>query len=446
MLIEVNMDALVGPSHHFGGLGVGNIASHEHRFRTANPRAAALEGLEKALMVSRLGIPQFLLFPPTRPDEQFLSKLGFEGSLDEQFSAALRCAPDALSATFSGAYIWAANAATVSPAVDCADRRLHLTLANLVSSWHRATEWSQRINDLAALFPDHNCHVIHEPLPSIVPLRDEGAANHMRLSDSTLACGLNIFVYGDENRLRTTQRFTARQTLAACQAIARRHRLDPATTFFLQQHPQAIDAGVFHNDVIATSHKGLLIHHELAFCDAASELERLERTFLDRTGQPLIRRVVSNDELPLADAVRSYLFNSQILSPVSALSHENIIICPAQCAAIDSARRVVQSLIDDPAIPITDAQYVSLDESMSGGGGPACLRLRVTVDQATLSHMPQAMRLDEELADQLRDIICRSYPKSLVISDFTHPDCREQLASAYRELRQLATSRQTLAT
>ena len=68
------------------------------------------------------------------------------------------------------------------------------------------------------------------------------------------APGVELFVYGraafDESAGGPRQ-FPARQTREASEAIARRHGLDPARTVFAQQHPDAIDAGVFHNDVIA---------------------------------------------------------------------------------------------------------------------------------------------------------------------------------------------------
>ena len=52
-------------------------------------------------------------------------------------------------------------------------------------------------------------------------------------------------------RHRARTRFPARQTREAFAAIARRHGLAPARTVFAQQNPVAIDAGVFHNDVIS---------------------------------------------------------------------------------------------------------------------------------------------------------------------------------------------------
>lgn len=430
MLVEVNIDALVGPTHHFGGLGVGNEASREHRMQASNPKQAALQGLEKAALIASLGIPQFLWLPPVRPNLDLLSQLGFNGSVSDQLQAAAQLAPSALSAVFSSAFMWAANSATVSPAADCRDGRYHFTPANLISSWHRATEAIDRRQDLAHMFSVHGYHEIHEPLPSIVPLRDEGAANHMRLCNDSGEIGFNIFVFGEREASRRPQRYLARQTLEASQAIARRHGLDPRSTFFLQQHPDAIDAGVFHNDVIATSHRGLLIHHELAFWEADTELARLEAAFVQRTGRRLIRRVVAISEMTLEDAVRSYVFNCQIVTDRSRAAglEEWAIICPDQCSKIPSASKLVNALVVDSAVPISAARYVALEESMRGGGGPACLRLRVDADKTTLAQLPLEFRLTESRLDRLREVIQSWYPERLTIDELTSMDFVEHLA------------------
>ncbi len=218
---------------------------------------------------------------------------------------------------------------------------------------------------------------IHNALPPLVPLRDEGAANHMRLCDDSGEIGFHVFVYGDDDRCRQGA-FMPRQTLAACQAIARLNQLKPERTFFLEQHPAAIQAGVFHNDVIATSHRSLLLMHELAFWQADAELARLKDAFQRATGSALNLIVVSNGELSLNDAVRSYLFNSQLITP-AADPQAMILICAAQCERMPQVRSLIEGLIASADNPITDVRYVSLEQSMSGGGGPACLRLRLSL-------------------------------------------------------------------
>ena len=44
---EVNFDGLVGPTHNYAGLSLGNRASMGNAGATSSPRRAALQGLAK---------------------------------------------------------------------------------------------------------------------------------------------------------------------------------------------------------------------------------------------------------------------------------------------------------------------------------------------------------------------------------------------------------------
>ncbi len=440
MITEINIDALVGPSHHFGGLGVGNVASQQHAYRTSRPREAALEGLRKAALVASLGVPQYIFLPPPRPRFSWLRELGFSVNSSEQLSETLHTTPQAFSAAFSSAFMWAANMATVSAACDCSDNRLHVTPANLISSWHRAGEAAERTIDLNSLLSSLDSYSIHPQLSAIVPLRDEGAANHMRLCDTTGKIGINIFVHGDDPEPGTCDwKFLPRQTRAACEAVARRHQLDPQRTFYLRQHPVAISAGVFHNDVIATSHGRLLIHHELAFHEGQSELLRLDDCFQKATGAPLLRIEILTSDLPLDEALRSYFFNSQIVTPrASSLSNpapQMVLISPQQCAEIPSTRRLIEQLIASTENPIEEVHYVSLEESMANGGGPACLRLRVPLERDDIDKLPRQLRLDRQLAERLSAAIERWYPESLELADLCDLSFAEELSQVSNQLQ-----------
>lgn len=437
MLIEINIDGLVGPTHHFGGLGVGNFASLEHRNQLSHPRQAALEGLQKAWLMASLGVPQFLFLPPSRPRLNLLSEIGFRGTLQEQLDAARFVVPRALSAVFSSAFMWLANAATVTAASDSADGRMHCTPANLISSWHRASEAAERTPQLEALFAGTDNTQIHRPLPSILPLRDEGAANHMRLCDRSGLIGFNIFVWGADDHAVDPQqstRFHSRHTQAASHAIARLHQLTAERTFFLQQHPLAIDAGVFHNDVIATSCDHLLLHHEFAFLHGEEELSRLESQFEQACGKPLQRIIISNSELPLADAVRSYLFNSQIVrrtcTDQSAPSPRYILVCPHHCQETPTASKLIASWLADPLVPIDEVRFVRLAESMANGGGPACLRLRMMLSADAVSRLASSCRLTTANFDRLSAAIEKWYPQSLS----TEALCNSQFVSELKHI------------
>ncbi len=171
---------MIGPTHHYGGLGIGNVASLRHRHQVSNPRQAALEGLAKAKLISEMGIPQYILASTKSTESRVVESARFQGTHGEQIREAYHASPEVLSAAMSSAFMWAANSTTVSPAVDAQDNRYHFTPANLISSLHRASEASERRSDLQKMFADRDSFYIHEPLPCIHPLRDEGAANHMR--------------------------------------------------------------------------------------------------------------------------------------------------------------------------------------------------------------------------------------------------------------------------
>lgn len=438
MFVELNIDALVGPSHHFGGLGVGNVASQSHTRLPSNPRAGALEGLRKAMLVAELGIPQFVLPPLVRPLPHLLDELGFAGDFQAQCAQARQTAPSAYSAVFSSAFMWAANAATMAPACDCADKRTHITLANLSSSWHRMFEHHGRGRQLEQMLSSSPTLPvsIHSALPALVPLRDEGAANHMRLCNAAGDIGFHVFVYGEADDAPRPVRHLARQTLAACQAIARLLRLDPTRTFYLQQHPDAIDAGVFHNDVIATSHRDVLLMHERAFLNADSELKRLTTEFERATGALLKVITVPQSQLSLADAVKSYLFNSQLLTPASDPT-TMIMICAAHCQRLPQVRSLIEELIRAQDNPISNVRYVSLDQSMSGGGGPACLRLRLSLPAAAINAFAPAYRLTPTLAGQLEELISTCYPEHLEWESLASPENLDQYSRTYQALQKM---------
>ena len=271
--VELNLDGLVGPTHHYGGLGQGNVASQRHRHEVSNPRAAALEGIAKMRLLVSLGIPQAVLPPQERPLVSALRRVGFAGDDDAVLAAAAGAAPDLLSAAASTSSMWAANAATISPAADTPDGRVHLTPANLVSQFHRSLEPPATARVLARIFADESRFAHHAPLPAALPFADEGAANQMRLCHSHGERGLEVFVYGREGD--TGGRHPARQSLAASEAVARLHGLAADQTLFLRQSDAALEAGVFHNDVIAVANENVLLVHERAFADSAAALNRI---------------------------------------------------------------------------------------------------------------------------------------------------------------------------
>jgi succinylarginine dihydrolase len=328
--------------------------------------------------------------------------------------------------------MWVANAATVSPFPDTLDGRTHFTPANLNSMFHRSIEVDTTSAILKSIFRgDEYQH--HPALPAGQTYSDEGAANHSRLCSSYGGQGLELFVYGvcQTDTGSGPKKFPARQTRQASEAIARSHGLRAEKTVFAQQHPEAIDAGVFHNDVIAVANQNLLFCHQFAF----AKPELLRREVDSAFGDSEITYIeVPSDRVSLEDAVASYLFNSQLLS-LPDQSSCNLIV-PIECAQNNAVKGYLDELESDhPAI--STVQYLDLRESMNNGGGPACLRLRVVMTEKQIEETKARVFMDEALYQDLRQWIERHYRESLHVSDLLDPSLLLESRTALDELSQL---------
>jgi succinylarginine dihydrolase len=429
---EVNFDGIVGPTHNYAGLSWGNLASTRHVGQTASPRQAALQGLEKMLAVWRMGIRQAVLPPLRRPRIDVLRDLGFGGDDQSLIETAWRHDPALVAACFSASGMWTANAATVSPSSDCADGRLHLTPANLSSSLHRSIEAGETFSLLQAIFADR-CFCVHPPLPAGCALADEGAANHTRLGSDDSRPGVELFVFGQSVLNKNLPRpsvFPARQTLEASQAVARRHQLDRTATLFVQQHPAAIDAGVFHNDVISVGNRNLLLVHEQAFLESDSALGRIAAAFRRTCGSDLILLQIRRNELSLDDAVNSYLFNSQLLTRPDG---KMTLLCPSDVDGNKAARQCVTRILECDN-PVDNVQFMDLRQSMNNGGGPACLRLRVVMNEEQWQRVHQGVLFDESLYVKLRDWIEENYREELRGEDLCDPGLLAEIDKAFAGL------------
>ncbi|MEM7690175.1 MAG: N-succinylarginine dihydrolase [Pseudomonadota bacterium] len=387
-LREVNFDGIVGPSHNYAGLSLGNIASASHKGDPSYPRAAALQGVAKMRgNLARLGVQGFLL-PLPRPNTALAEQL----TLDETTPPQLRAA------TWSASSMWTANAATVSPAPDTRDGKCHLTPANLVTMLHRAQEWPDTMAQLEVAFGDKDHFTIHSAVPPT--FGDEGAANHMRLCEGHGAEGVEVFVYG-----RPGGKFPARQHEQASRMVARLHGLDPAKCVFIEQNPAAIEAGAFHNDVVSVANERVLLTHAEAFADQAGAYEAIRAAF------PALEMVeVPSDAVTLEEAIRTYLFNAQLVTrPDDTMA----LIVPEECRESASVWAYCERMLATNG-PIRDVIAVDVRQSMANGGGPACLRLRVVCDPATVD--PRFM-LDEAKADQLEAIIAANWPEQIDPAD-----------------------------
>jgi succinylarginine dihydrolase len=382
-----------------------------------------------------LGVAQAVLPPQERPDLSMLRRIGFAGSDADVLQAAQRADPVLLAACWSASSMWAANAATVSASADAADGRVHFTPANLISQFHRSQEAATTSAILRAVFADEGRFAHHPALPAASAFSDEGAANHTRLTRTHGSPGVELFVYGrsalDASRAAPA-RYPARQTLEAASAVARLHQLDAGRTVFAQQSPAAIDAGVFHNDVIALGNENVLLYHEEAFVDAPAVIAELSAK-VAQTGGTLIAIEAKAEELPLADAVRSYVFNSQL---VTLSSGEMAMIAPAECQEVETARRfIIRTTAHEN--PVTRAHFADVGQSMNNGGGPACLRLRIVLTPAERAAAKGSVFLTEPLHASLTRWIERHYREQLSPADLVDPKLVDESRAALDELTQL---------
>lgn len=425
---EVNFDGLIGPSHNYGGLSDGNLASAKNAGDVSNPKAAALQGLEKMRRMVKAGLKQGVLPPLRRPNLDLLESVGFERKTKAAIEVAARLQPSMLKAAYSASSMWTANAATVSPSADTADGRLHLTPANLSTMLHRSIEHPETTSLLQALFADEASFSVHRALPLHSDFADEGAANHVRLCAEHGQVGVEIFVFGRDGDDTQTQ-FPARQTLLASETIARSHGLDQARVVTARQSRTAIDAGAFHNDVVCVGTLDTLFFHEYAFEDTEKAICDIQNA---ASGLFELKPVmVPDNEVPLSDAIRSYLFNSQLIKMPG--EDRLVLVAPTETEEMQSTRAYCERLVEGDG-PIGRVDYVDVRQSMRNGGGPACLRLRVVMTEHEIASCHQGVLLDEAKIDMLQEVIRRNYRDSLAPSDLADPAFADECIRARAEL------------
>lgn len=407
-LQEINFDGVVGPSHNYAGLSLGNLAATKSAGAVSYPRAAALQGIEKMRANMALGLPQGFFLPLPRPNLKFAAALGCDVDTDPRLTAA----------AWSASSMWTANAATVSPAPDTADGKCHLTPANLVAMPHRSHEWPDTLRMLAVAFSNQDHFVIHTPV--LPTFGDEGAANHMRMTEVHGEKGLEIYVYG-----RSGGAFPARQHEQASRAVARLHQLDAENILFVEQNPDAIAAGAFHNDVVAVANEKVLFTHELAFADRQGTYDAI------RAKMPSAEIVeVPASAVSLEEAIKSYIFNAQLITLPDGIM---ALVIPTEAWEMPSVRKWLDEMLSGNG-PIRKVIPVDVRQSMANGGGPACLRLRVVADPATVD---QRFMLDNAKADAMAIAIKNLWPEQIDPADLTSRKLAEEVVAARNNLIQM---------
>jgi succinylarginine dihydrolase len=427
---EYNFDGLVGPTHNYGGLAPGNEASIRNQGRVSNPRMAALQGLAKMRFVHDLGVGQALLPPPARPDLPTLRRLGFAGPDEAVLARVAGENNHLLRLCASSSSMWAANAATVAPSSDTSDRRVHFLPANLTTMFHRAIEADSTTTALRAIFAKSERFLVHDPLPAGAAFADEGAANHTRLETAGRPA-VHLFAWGRQawGSGKGPTRYPARQTLEASAAAARLLQLEPSRVFLPQQDPAGIDAGAFHTDVLAVGHRSFLMLHELAFADGPALMAQL-RALL---GDELSLVLATDAELPVADAVAAYPFNSMV---VTLPSGKMAVLAPIESRDTPAARRFLDRVVATEN-PVASVHYLDVGQSMNNGGGPACLRLRVPLSDEEAEAVRAAVFYTPERGAAWEAWVTRHYRDRLTAADLADPALWREVMTALDELTQL---------
>lgn len=429
--MEINFDGIIGPTHHYAGLAFGNLASMHHAHAMSNPKEAALQGLKKMVLCMRLGVPQAVLPPHMRPNLPWLRALGFYGTDMAVLQQAQKMSPAVFAAAYSASSMWVANAATVSPSADTRDGRVHLTVANLMSHFHRAQEGQMNYKILKTIFSNEQFFEVHPALPSTLALGDEGAANHNRFCTDYNVRGIELFVFGRNGLLENDvfKRFPARQTLEASLAVTRLHRLESECVIIARQNPVVIDQGVFHNDVIAVANQNVLLYHDLAFENTGNVIEEIKKKFPSHCYFLNVREAA----LSIEESVRTYLFNSQLLTLPSG---DMAIIAPQECQESKQAFEVLNEILEADN-PIKHLRFVNCKESMKNGGGPACLRLRVVLTNEEKKASHPFVYLTEELYTRLVHWVHKYYRDQLSDHDLLDPSLLQESQQALDELTQI---------
>lgn len=244
---------------------------------------------------------------------------------------------------------------------------------------------------------------------------------------------VEIFTFGRyafDSSKPAPSKFPARQTFEASQAIARLHGLSDENTVYIQQNPAVIDQGVFHNDVIAVGNRNVLFYHEQAFLDTEAKLAEIQQKFGDEKVHFI---AVKTSEVSVADAVQTYLFNTQLLTmPDGSMA----IIAPTECQENRRVAAYLEELVQRDT-PIKRVHYFDVKQSMRNGGGPACLRLRVALNDDELAAVNPAVIMSDGLFERLNRWVDKHYRETLSVDDLRDPQLLTESRSALDELTQI---------
>ena len=432
---ELQIDGLPNCGHCFGGLSKGNFSSEKSKGFTSYPLDAFKQSLYKMSIVHKLGVKQSFLPPLCRPNLSVIQNLGYPTDKSNLSHTLNELNDELLYTVWSSSFMWTANMGTFTPSLDSKDSYAHLSIANLITNKHRSIEGKDRYEQLSEFMRSNLIRVY--PLIPHNDYSDEGAANHMRICPNINQPGLNIFVYNRKSGDHHSHQIPLRQSIYAQESITRRHSLTEKNVILLEQNPGCVKEGVFHNDVIAMSCDHILIIHEDAFSDR-NAIENISMKYVDLTGVTLNPLILTNRDLSVSESVSTYLFNSQILKT----SHGYVLIAPKQCYESKQAQQSIRKIINH--FPeFCDIRYIDLTQSMLNGGGPACLRNRLVINNDEYMTMNPCIQYTEKTHQHLHRWAEKNYRKTLTIKDLRDISLVEESFQAQIELNKILSHFQT---
>ena len=113
-----------------------------------------------------------------------------------------------------------------------------------------------------------------------------------------------------------------------------------------------------------------------------------------------------------------------------------MLLAPSDCLEHQKASRVLERIVREDN-PIESVEYVDVRQSMRNGGGPACLRLRVALNDDELAAVHPGVLLDEAAFTRLESWVDRNYREDLAPADLADPALPGEVRVAMSELSEL---------
>jgi len=113
------------------------------------------------------------------------------------------------------------------------------------------------------------------------------------------------------------------------------------------------------------------------------------------------------------------------------------MICPEECRENENVKRVIDGLIARGSTPLKEVHYFDVRESMQNGGGPACLRLRVSLTPSEEAEVHPGVWLTPAREAALVEWIGKHYRDRLLFDDLGDPKLYLEVQAAMDALESL---------